>query len=54
MHIGDVLLTAVEASVWIEPEWKENKDTPPTTSSPILLGPMLEEILDQKVYKKKD
>jgi|TARA_Y100000310_G_scaffold204103_1_gene204383 hypothetical protein len=53
-HINDVLLTAIEASVWIEPEWKEDEDTPPKASSPVLLGPVLEDILDQKVYKKKN
>ena len=28
-HINDVLLTAIEASVWIDAEWKEDKSIPP-------------------------
>ena len=53
-HIDDVLSTAIEASVWMEKEWKEDKDSLPKDSTPILLGPALEDVLDQIVYKKKE
>lgn len=53
-HIKDVLLTAIEASAWVETDWKTDNDSPPTDLSPLLLGPALEPVLDEEVYKKKN
>ena len=52
--VDDAALTAIEAIGWIEPEWERDNGVYPKSGTPIVIGPVLKDILEEQIYKRKE
>ena len=51
--VDDAALAAIEAINWISPEWKKDKGAHPKSGTPIVIGPVFDDLHEELVYNRK-